>query len=248
MTVRLVQLTDPHLFGSAAGTLRGLATLRSFQQTLAAASDAITAADRVLPTGDLVQDDATGYAHLPKLLGELGKPIWCIPGNHDDVPAMRRALAAPPFVLGGHADLGAWRVIMLDSTVPNAAHGELSAASLSELASALETAPQRPALICLHHHPVPMTSDWLDEVGLKNAADFWSVVDRHAHVRAVLWGHVHQSYDALRGGVRLLGTPSTCSQFLPHSSEFALDTLPPGFRTLALQPSGQIETAVHFVT
>ncbi len=248
MTVRLVQLTDPHLFGNAAATLRGLATLQSFQRTLATANDAIAAADRVLLTGDLVQDDPTGYVHFPELLGRYGKPIWCIPGNHDDTAAMRHALAATPFVLGGHADLGAWRVIMLDSTVPNAAQGELSPASLTELESALASAPQRPALICLHHHPVPMASDWLDQVGLQNAADLWSIIDRHSNVRAVLWGHVHQSYDALRGDVRLLGTPSTCSQFLPHSSEFALDTLPPGYRTLSLQPSGEIETTVHFVT
>src|SRR5580698_1669402 len=48
--------------------------------------------------------------------------------------------------------------------------------------------------VCLHHHPVPMSSDWLDQIGLSNAAEFWSIVDAHRNVRAVLWGHVHQSF------------------------------------------------------
>ncbi len=247
MTVRLVQLTDPHLFGGASQQLRGVVTLQSLQRTLAAAASVIGAADRVLLTGDLVQDDPDGYQHFAPLLGDLGKPIWCIPGNHDDVPAMRRALSQPPFVIGGHADLGAWRVIMLDSTLPNEARGRLSAAMLTELETALSMAPQRPALVCLHHHPIPMASEWLDDVGLENAADLWSVLDRHANVRAVLWGHVHQVHDSVRNGVRLLGTPSTCSQFLPNSAEFAIDTLPPGYRTVALLPSGELETEVHFV-
>ncbi|MCB1623090.1 MAG: 3',5'-cyclic-AMP phosphodiesterase [Pseudomonadales bacterium] len=247
MTVRLVQLTDPHLFGADAGTLRGVATLQSFARTVAAARAAISAADRVLLTGDLVQDDPDGYRHFPQLLADLNKPIWCIPGNHDHVAAMRRTLAATPFIFDDYADLGAWRVIMLDSTLPNEARGHLSAAVLTALESWLVTAQRRPTLVCLHHHPVPMQSEWLDAVGLDNAPDFWSVLNRHAHVRAVLWGHVHQSYDSLRKGVRLLGTPSTCSQFLPNSADFAVDSLPPGYRTLALHTSGELDTQVHYV-
>ena len=43
-------------------------------------------------------------------LGALGKPVYCIPGNHDDPARLRQALARPPFQVGGLVDLGAWRL------------------------------------------------------------------------------------------------------------------------------------------
>jgi Icc protein len=99
-------------------------------------------------------------------------------------------------------------------------------------------------MVCLHHHPVPMSSRWLDDVGLANAAEFLQAIDAHRNVRAVVWGHVHQNYDALRKGVRLLATPSTCAQFLPHADNFAVDRRPPAYRTFELRADGSLLTEV----
>jgi len=91
---------------------------------------------------------------------------------------------------------------------------------------------------------VPMASRWLDQVGLTNGAEFLHTLDQHRNVRAVVWGHVHQAYDAVRKGVRLLATPSTCAQFLPHSDDFAVDRRPPAYRTLELRADGSLTTEV----
>jgi len=32
-------------------------------------------------------------------------------------------------------------------------------------------------MVCLHHHPVPMGSHWLDDIGLSNANEFWRLVE-----------------------------------------------------------------------
>ncbi len=135
---------------------------------------------------------------------------------------MRRELNRSPFVVGGFVDLGLWRILLLDSTIPGSASGRLSAASLAALEAALASAPNRHCLVCLHHHPVDMESRWLDRVGLENADEFLQIIDRHRNVKAIVWGHVHQSYEGLRKGVRLLATPSTCAQFLPHADDFAV--------------------------
>jgi 3',5'-cyclic-AMP phosphodiesterase len=245
--VRLTHLTDPHLYGSGTELLRGVATLPSLEATLANARQRDWPPDAVLVTGDLVQDDPAGYAHFRRVLGGLGLPVLCLPGNHDEPEAMRRELAGAPFVVGGAVDLGLWRIVLLDSSVPGAAAGRLSAESLAALRSALAEAPQRHTLVCLHHHPVPMASSWLDRVGLQNADAFFDVIDRHPNVRGIVWGHVHQSFDALRKGVRLLATPSTCAQFLPHAEQFALDRRPPGYRTLELKADGSILTELIWV-
>jgi len=55
---------------------------------------------------------------------------------------------------------------------------------------------------------------------------------------------VHQASDRRRKGVRLMSTPSTCSQFRPNSDDFALDSRSPGYRWLNLSASGAIETEV----
>ena len=103
-------------------------------------------------------------------------------------------------------------------------------------------------LIALHHHPVSMGSEWLDTVGLANAEEFFAVIDRHPTVRGIVFGHVHQAFETSRHGVRILGTPSTCAQFLPRSRDFEVDALPPGYRVLTLSPTGQIDSQVAWLS
>jgi 3',5'-cyclic-AMP phosphodiesterase len=245
--LRLTHFTDPHLYGSETESLRGVATLPALQATLAHAQQHEWPPHAILVTGDIVQDDPAGYTHFRRIFAPLGAPVLCLPGNHDEPKAMRKALAGEPFVVGGHRDFGQWRIVLLDSSLAGSASGRLSAQSLSELDAALGGAAGRHCLVCLHHHPVPMSSRWLDQVALENAGEFLQSIDRHRNVRAVLWGHVHQSFEGLRKGVRLLATPATCAQFLPHADEFAVDRRPPGYRTLELRPDGTLLTEVVWV-
>jgi Icc protein len=246
--VKLVQFTDTHLFGSRGETLRGVDTLATLQRVLAHAAPAVQAADAVLVTGDLVQDDPLGYASFRECFAGLGKPVWCLPGNHDIPEAMQSALAERPFQYCGQVDCQDWRIVLLDSFVDGCAGGSLSANELLRLEAALGSAEDRRVMICVHHQPVPVHSRWLDALGLENAADFLAIIDRHAKsVRGVLWGHVHQTYDGERNGVRLMATPSTCAQFRPRSDDFAIDERPPAYRSIQLLPQGRIETEITWV-
>jgi Icc protein len=234
------------LFASPQGALRGVQTLASMQRVLAHASGRRLNVDALVCTGDIVNDEPEGYAHFARVLGAFGKPVYCIPGNHDDPQRLRSALARPPFQVGGYADLGAWRIVLVDSCEPRQARGRISAAELAALDAALGGC-ERYAMVFVHHHPVAMASRWLDTVGMENADDFFRVLDAHPQVRAVGWGHVHQCFDTRRRGVRLLATPSTCAQFLPQANEFAVDARPPAYRRITLQPDGTLETEVVWV-
>jgi Icc protein len=92
-----------------------------------------------------------------------------------------------------------------------------------------------------------MRSEWLDTVGLEDAEAFQAVIARHKNIRGISWGHVHQSLDLFMGGVRYMATPSTCAQWTPLSSDFAVDDKPPGYRVLELMPDGAIATEVVWV-
>lgn len=266
-SLRLHQFTDTHLYAAATGAMRGQQTLPSFVSALEHAAS-FPAPAALLLTGDLVHDEPGGYAHLHALLGASPVPVHLIPGNHDDPAALAASFATPhganpvtsprhatastsPFQLGGSHHYAAgdnhWLVVMLSTQADGRVDGELGKAALAELDAVLAAYPATHALLVLHHPPAPVGSAWLDAIGLADAAAFWSVVERHDHVRGVLWGHAHQAYEGQRGSVRLMGTPSTCLQFLPGSADFALDTRGPGWRWLELRADGQIDSQVEWV-
>ncbi len=244
--MEILQFTDTHLYGDAAGRLRGVQTDASLRCVLEEAYAHAPNHEAILVTGDLVQDDPTGYLRFRSLFGNSHKPVLCIPGNHDEPAAMRRVLTGAPFEICGSHLIGAWQFVMLDSYHAGHVGGLLSTNELARLDAALAQSAV-PAFISLHHQPVPMDSLWLDDIGLANADEFWRVIEAHPQVRGVAWGHVHQNYDAYRGEVRLLATPSTGAQFMPHSDRFAIDPRPPAYRRLELHADGRIDTEVVWV-
>jgi len=248
--MRILQITDLHLYGKAGGSLRGVETDSSLRNVLDAAmvfgpaeADAFSA---ILVTGDVVQDDPGGYLRFKSILGPLRIPVLCVPGNHDDPAAMQTSLAQEPFRYCGSHRVGGWQFIMLDSFREGHDGGRLTSAELERLDAALQTSPAH-AMVCLHHHPMDMGSRWLDTIGLANAVDFWAVIDRHPQVRAVVWGHVHQTYEGERNGVRLYATPSTGAQFVTHSDRYAVDSAPPAYRTFDLAADGRIQSTVRWL-
>jgi Icc protein len=244
--MQVLQITDPHLYGHDGGCLRGVDTDSSLRTVL---DDALAKGEdyaAVLVTGDLVHDDPQGYVRFNRIVGGLRRPVLCIPGNHDIPDTMRHSLAGAPFQYCGARLVRGWQFVMLDSHDPGRVGGRLSARELARLDAALASSSCH-ALVCLHHHPVDVGSRWLEEIGLANAADFWRVIEAHAHVRAVAWGHVHQAFDGERRGVRLLGTPSTCAQFLPRSDRYALDSSPPAYRRLDLHDDGRLQSEIRWV-
>jgi len=244
--MQILQITDPHLYGSATGRLRGVETDSSLHAVLEDAFARISNPAAILVTGDLVQDDPSGYLRFRSIFGNLREPVLCIPGNHDEPEAMRSELAGAPFRICGAHEIGDWHFIMLDSYDPGHVGGRLTQNELARLDNALARSP-RHAMVCMHHHPIIMGSRWLDTVGLADPESFWRVIDAHPHVRAVVWGHVHQAYEGRRGEVRLFATPSTGAQFLPKSDRYAVDSRPPAYRSFDLHADGAIDTAVHWV-
>jgi len=250
-TMQILHITDPHLYGNASGNLRGVETDSSLRTVLADAfADGVSAQatdySAILVTGDLVQDDPSGYLRFKSILSSLRKPVLCIPGNHDEPEAMRHSLCEEPFQYCGTYAIGGWQFVMLDSYDPGHVGGRLTASELARLDAELAKSSAH-TLVCLHHHPVEMSSRWLDGIGLANADEFWRVIDAHANVRGIVWGHVHQVYDGERNGVRLFATPSTGAQFLPKSDRYAVDSRPPAYRRFDLRADGRIHSEVRWV-
>lgn len=241
--LRVLHVTDTHLFAAESDDLAGVRTEQTCLEVLSHVRSEAGRLDLVLHTGDLVHDySAAAYSRLRERLLDFGVPTLVIPGNHDHADEMRRQFAMPPVTWQFQTVVGNWLIVMLDSSIHGEPGGRLQPAELEQLNEVLEALPQLHALVCLHHHPVAMGSEWIDQIGVENGEALFRVLDRHTNVRAVLWGHVHQTFDGERQGVRLMATPSTCIQFKPGQREFALDALPPGYRVLELHPNGEINS------
>lgn len=242
----LVQLTDLHLYREADGRLLGQPTRRTLALVLARLQQRHWPPDAILLTGDLVHDEsAEGYQSLRRCLDPLGVPYHCLPGNHDRPDLMAAWLDADSAAGLRCLAYDPWDLILLDSTIAGVDGGHLPAARLARLREHLQNHPERPVLVALHHQPIPVGSRWIDSMMVDNGADLMALAARHANLRAILWGHVHQAFAAQQGSTLLLATPSTCVQFLPASSAFALDSLTPGYRWLELYPDGRISTGVE---
>lgn len=245
--VTVVQLSDSHLFASVDGRLLGMETDDSLQQVISGVVAEQSNIDLLLCTGDISQDASiASYQRFAEMVGTLNAPMRWFAGNHDERVALQQVCAQTDWLESVY-DVGAWRIVLLDSSVANKVHGKLTVEQLELLEQALADAGERHVLIALHHHPVPIHSRWMDKIGLLNASDMLSIVSRYNNVKAVIWGHVHQEFDQQINGVRWLAAPSTCVQFTPQSENFAVDDKAPGYRWLRLYDDGQLQTAVSRV-
>lgn len=241
--VRILHFTDPHLFADADGDLRGVVTQDSLNAVLLDIQKRNWPADFVIMTGDTVQDDSrAAYERFSKLVLPLELPVYCVPGNHDVRPIMRELLSADPFHYCASLSLGNWFVTGIDSCVEGSAGGRIAGEELDRLASGLAQTDAEHVAICLHHPPLTVGSAWLDRVGLYNSDEFLRLASQAGNVRLILFGHVHQAFEAEHRGMRIVGTPSTCRQFLPASDDFALDDRAPAYRQVSLHAEGTVES------
>lgn len=244
----LVQLTDSHLFAEAEGHLLGMDTADSLRRVVELVLTEQPRVDLLLASGDLSQDGSLeSYQRFAELIAPIPAPSRWFAGNHDESLVMQLACAGSE-CLEMVTDLGNWRLITLDSSIPGTVFGQLDGDQLERLEAALAGAGERHVLLSFHHHPISVGCQWLDPIGLRNAEALFAVIDRYPNLRCILWGHVHQEVDLLRNDVRLLASPSTCVQFAPGSEEFLVSSEAPGYRWLQLHADGSLETGVSRVS
>ncbi|EOZ4993830.1 3',5'-cyclic-AMP phosphodiesterase [Morganella morganii] len=234
--VRILQITDTHLFAGETDTLLGINTLHSYHAVLDAIVKQQLPADLIVATGDLVKDQSTrAYQRFTDGIARLPAPCVWLPGNHDYQPSMAQELAAAGISPSKQVLLGdQWQILLLDSQVQSVPHGELSDDQLIWLDNCLAQQPDRHTVVMLHHHPLASGCTWLDQHSLRNSHMLAEVLTRYQNIEGILCGHIHQDLDVMWNGIRMLATPSTCVQFKPHCTNFTLDTAAPGWRYLEL--------------
>lgn len=247
--IRVLQFSDPHIFAAPDREFDGFNTADTLRRVLELAQVSDWPARAVLVTGDLVHEASVeAYQQLRAPLSSLDTPVYCLPGNHDDPALMQEVLPGDNIHVTHQTRMGNWLLVFLDSYVPGTHGGHLSENELQRLDRSLSLSRAEHVLVCLHHPPVLIGSAWMDEMRLDNPEALFAVLDRFEQVRAVIWGHIHQEYLAVRRGIRLMSAPSTCIQFKPKTDAFEKDDLGPGYRWLLLRANGEVETGIRRVS
>lgn len=238
----ILQISDCHLMSDPNQTFAGILPLKSLQAVLAHATQHV-AFDCILNTGDIAQEPVPEAYHLYlETVKQLKRPHYWVRGNHDEnqnFPSLNQD-DHPNVILAGN-----WCIILLNSQENHQVSGHIDGYDLEQLEQLLTKYQDFHVLLALHHNTFDVGCAWLAPHQLQNSAQFVACIERHRNVRAVISGHVHQEFHYQHGQTTFLSCPSTSIQFKPHSAEFRLDDLPPGYRTLALYPDGRFETAVH---
>ncbi|MEZ5652773.1 MAG: phosphodiesterase [Burkholderiaceae bacterium] len=227
-TMLIAQLSDTHI--RPAGQLyKGVVDSNlMFADAIAHLHSLDRRPDVVILTGDLVDEGHPAeYATLLDLLEPLTIPTLVMPGNHDDRDRFRAAFAGHAY-LPGHDPLHYCiddypvRIIALDSCVPGRHHGHVDAEGLQWLRMQLDTAPDKPTVLVLHHPPLVSGIRYLDEYRYRDGDSLASVIRPFANIEAVLCGHVHRPMARRWAGTVVLACPSTTTEIALQLREDAV--------------------------
>ncbi|OJA71925.1 phosphodiesterase [Burkholderia ubonensis] len=249
----LAQISDLHIKRPGQLAYQRVDTAAALARCIARLNELEPRPDAVLVTGDLVdfgRDDE--YRHLRDLLAPLEIPYYLMVGNHDDRAALRRAFADRPEWQDGEfvqyaLDVGAVRVLALDSQVPGASAGDLCDARLAWLAAQLDAARDRPVIVALHHPPFASGIGHMDALRLAPAAaaKLDALLRGHPNVERVLCGHVHRTMFARFGGTIASAVPAPAHQVafdLRDHAPSAFRLEPPAFAVHRHTPDAGVIT------
>lgn len=205
-TLSILHLSDTHLLAQGMHwqsvdtretMLRALRTLLPLEEL-----------DLLLISGD-VSDDGTPDSY--RMVRELAEDyayrrdarVLYAMGNHDSRSGFwsvhgngHPGSAAEPdggqLPIYGRTELGGFRVISLDSSVPGRTHGYLDRGQLDWLSEELRTPSAAGTVLVVHHPPVEPVTPLHDGIELQNPEDLAQVL-LGSDVRLVLSGHYHHA-------------------------------------------------------
>jgi Icc protein len=184
---------------------------------LSAAVDAVRRVgpiDVVVLPGDIADDgSAAAYGRVNAIIATLGAPVVATPGNHDLRDVVRQHLVASDAFI-----TSMWRVLTVDTVIPEQIHGRVDVAAVAALLGPDEGVP---TVLVLHHPPITVsTNRWFV---LDGAAELVEMLSRREDVRLVVSGHLHTAFHVVLAGATYIGCSSTWYSLAHHDELWTHD-------------------------
>jgi 3',5'-cyclic AMP phosphodiesterase CpdA len=216
MTV-IAQISDLHLGELPRSAERARAVLRY----LGGLSRPV---DALVVTGDVADHGLPDeYALAAELFGDLPFPVLSCPGNHDVRGPYRAGLLGQErsdVPVNVRLDVPGLTLLAADSSIPGRDEGLLEPSTLRWLRDELAADPSTPAVVAMHHAPVPLQHPVHDGLILANPDDLRAVLADAPHVVGLLAGHAHLAAASTFAGVPLrVGPGITWSLLMPWDGE-----------------------------
>ena len=216
--MRILQLSDPHLVAADAALVRERPALALLERALLEGQR--ERPDLLLISGDLCQDESWGgYVRLGRLLDRhVNVPVGLLPGNHDHPLLLKAVLGRRFCTAPAELIVQGTRLVLLNSHRSGCSAGWLGPHQLQWLQQRLADPMRRdlPLVVALHHPPVAIGHPVMDTMNLSDHHQLAAILQPHAALRAVVFGHIHQHWHGTwpqRPDVPLLGCPSTLRSF-----------------------------------
>ena len=193
--------------------------------------------DALIFSGDLSHNGTiNSYIRINEILKPLNNKACILPGNHDNKSNLAKIFDN---LLLSNFQLNDWEIISIDSVQNEKVSGYLSDQKLQTLINEIKQSRAKYIVLCLHHPVVPMQSSWDDDLSLENSEDFFGAISQFPRVRAIIWGHAHQSSEFKFGNIKLFSCPSTAVQFCGPSSI--------GYNHYTLHDNGEINCKTRWL-
>lgn len=215
---RIIQISDPHIVPHgelAYGQVDTAVHLKACVETINEMMPEIGPIDRVIVTGDLTDfGTAQEYHRFRYIMEPLDIPYLAIPGNHDNVTAMRTSFADQDWMptsgpINWTEEFADLAVIGLDTNVAGKAHGHLTDTTLGYLKNTLAELHDKPVIVAIHHPPVLTGIEKMDIQNLRDSCALKTILSDYQGELKLVCGHIHRSITASFGSVICQIAPGT---------------------------------------
>lgn len=189
--------------------------------------------DIIIITGDLSNDgSASSYELVDNAFCEINKPIFCCPGNHDNIQNLQNTLRHIKYIKDINYDN--WHFVFMNSVIPdefnpdvNKARGYLNKYDLNNLEKMLLQESYNTVIVM--HHPAIEPDGWLNRRLLENKEEFMKIISKYQHVKMVLMGHSHEHYIKSIYNTQYIIAPAIGYAFSASLPKFQIDIDNEGF-------------------
>lgn len=224
--LKILQITDTHLFKNDEDELFGIKTNLQLKTLINYLLTLNLSIDRIFLTGDVSQDmSAESYQYAISEISRFKKPVFWVPGNHDDFKIMLTEFGQSywfqsPFYFKAYEKA----FVFLNTKRQGVDSGYFSDVDRGEVRRVLRsTVKNETVCLVMHHHPVKTNTPFIDKYILENDDAFWNLIDQYPRVKNIICGHVHGDYTIQRKNVTVHTSMASCFQFVQGSEKIAID-------------------------